>query len=208
METGCSKCKLLEEHARLAIAELGNGAEVEKVTDMETIVNMGVMSTPALAVDGSGQKRRPHSYEGPGRGYPERSQMMPCSCGGECETILIYSCAGAANTGLLADQVARALYRDKTGVMTCLAAVGAEMSGFVESARNATRNIVIDGCPIGCGKKIFEARGLPHEHYITTDFDVVKGKTPITGDVIERVAGTTRDKISTPPPTNLKDRGQ
>jgi len=50
--TGCSSCRVLEEHARLAIAELGNGAEVEKVTDLAAIVNMGVMSTPALAVDG------------------------------------------------------------------------------------------------------------------------------------------------------------
>jgi small redox-active disulfide protein 2 len=49
---GCAKCKILEEHAREAVAELGSGAEVEKVTDMETIVGMGVMSTPALAVDG------------------------------------------------------------------------------------------------------------------------------------------------------------
>ena len=50
--SGCTKCKLLEEHAREAVTELGSGAEVEKVTDMETIVGMGVMSTPALAVDG------------------------------------------------------------------------------------------------------------------------------------------------------------
>jgi small redox-active disulfide protein 2 len=49
---GCAKCRILEQHAREAVTELGSGAEVEKVTDMETIVGMGVMSTPALAVDG------------------------------------------------------------------------------------------------------------------------------------------------------------
>ena len=50
--SGCSKCKLLEQHAREAIAELGIQAEVVKVEDIETIMEMGVMSTPALAIDG------------------------------------------------------------------------------------------------------------------------------------------------------------
>jgi small redox-active disulfide protein 2 len=50
--SGCPKCKLLEQHAREAVAELGLEAEVEKVTDSEAIMEMGVMMTPALAVDG------------------------------------------------------------------------------------------------------------------------------------------------------------
>ncbi len=49
---GCPKCKALEQHAREAVAELALEAEIEKVSDMERIVGMGVMSTPALAVDG------------------------------------------------------------------------------------------------------------------------------------------------------------
>ena len=50
--SGCAKCKLLEQHAREAVAELGMEAEVIKVQDIETIMGMGVMSTPALAIDG------------------------------------------------------------------------------------------------------------------------------------------------------------
>ena len=50
--SGCAKCKLLEEHAREAVAELGLSAEVVKVSDPEAIMEMGVMMTPALAVDG------------------------------------------------------------------------------------------------------------------------------------------------------------
>jgi small redox-active disulfide protein 2 len=50
--SGCSKCKLLEQHAREAVAELRLDAEVEKVTDIDKIVEMGVMMTPALAIDG------------------------------------------------------------------------------------------------------------------------------------------------------------
>jgi small redox-active disulfide protein 2 len=50
--SGCAKCKLLEQHAREAVTELGLGAEVVKVADIDAIVAMGVMSTPALAIDG------------------------------------------------------------------------------------------------------------------------------------------------------------
>jgi len=50
---GCAKCALLEQHAREAVNELGIEATVEKVTDIDTIAAMGVMSTPALAIDGT-----------------------------------------------------------------------------------------------------------------------------------------------------------
>jgi len=49
---GCPKCKALEQHAREAVAELGLDAEVEKISDSEAIMDMGVMMTPALAIDG------------------------------------------------------------------------------------------------------------------------------------------------------------
>ena len=57
----------------------------------------------------------------------------------------------------------------------------AGVSGYLQSAQNATRNIVLDGCKVACGAKIFEKAGIPFEHYVMTDFDVEKGKTPITG---------------------------
>jgi small redox-active disulfide protein 2 len=50
--TGCPKCKRLEENTAEAVKALGLDATVEKVTDIDQIMNMGVMFTPALAVDG------------------------------------------------------------------------------------------------------------------------------------------------------------
>lgn len=49
--TGCPKCKKLEENARAAIAELGTAANVEKVTELDQIMDYGVMMTPALVID-------------------------------------------------------------------------------------------------------------------------------------------------------------
>jgi small redox-active disulfide protein 2 len=50
---GCPKCKKLAENAEAAIKELGLDSKVEKVTDLNEMVRMGVMTTPALVVDGS-----------------------------------------------------------------------------------------------------------------------------------------------------------
>jgi len=50
--TGCPKCRQLETNAREALTSMGLEASVEKVTDVDEIMNMGVMMTPALAVDG------------------------------------------------------------------------------------------------------------------------------------------------------------
>jgi len=50
--TGCAKCKALTANAEKAIEELGLAAEIEKVEGMADIARMGVLMTPALAVDG------------------------------------------------------------------------------------------------------------------------------------------------------------
>ncbi len=50
--TGCAKCKLLAEQTERAVQELGLDTEVEKVTEINEILDFGVMMTPALAIDG------------------------------------------------------------------------------------------------------------------------------------------------------------
>jgi small redox-active disulfide protein 2 len=50
--TGCAKCTTLYDNVKAALAELGKDAEVVKVQDIPSIMKYGVMSTPALVVDG------------------------------------------------------------------------------------------------------------------------------------------------------------
>lgn len=50
--TGCAKCVKLAENAREAAKVAGVEFEIEKVTNINDIMNYGVMITPALAVDG------------------------------------------------------------------------------------------------------------------------------------------------------------
>ena len=53
---GCPKCHTLEANAKAEIAKAGLDAEVVKVADADTIADMGVMVTPAFAVDGTVKK--------------------------------------------------------------------------------------------------------------------------------------------------------
>ena len=50
--TGCKKCTTLSENVVKALEEAGVEASVEKVEDIVGIMSYGVMSTPALVVDG------------------------------------------------------------------------------------------------------------------------------------------------------------
>jgi small redox-active disulfide protein 2 len=49
---GCAKCHQTEDVVKQALAESGRAAEVVKVSDMLEIAAAGVMSTPAVMVDG------------------------------------------------------------------------------------------------------------------------------------------------------------
>jgi small redox-active disulfide protein 2 len=50
--TGCAKCKTLFENTKKALEESGKSSEVVKVEDIPSIMKYGVMSTPALVIDG------------------------------------------------------------------------------------------------------------------------------------------------------------
>ena len=50
--TGCPKCRKLTENAEQAVKAAGTQFEIEKVTDINEIMDFGVMITPALAIDG------------------------------------------------------------------------------------------------------------------------------------------------------------
>lgn len=50
--SGCAKCNALEDSVRGALEELGLDTRIDHVTDFGQIAAYGVMSTPALVVDG------------------------------------------------------------------------------------------------------------------------------------------------------------
>jgi len=50
--SGCPNCKNLYELTKTAVAELGIKAEIEYSTDISKIIEMGVIQSPVLAIDG------------------------------------------------------------------------------------------------------------------------------------------------------------
>jgi small redox-active disulfide protein 2 len=50
--TGCAKCKALEKATKEAIEKTGINATLTKVEDIVEIMQFGVMTTPALVIDG------------------------------------------------------------------------------------------------------------------------------------------------------------
>ena len=50
--SGCAKCNALEAATKTALEQLGMDTTIEHVTDFAKIASYGVMSTPALVVDG------------------------------------------------------------------------------------------------------------------------------------------------------------
>ena len=61
----CANCKKVEETVRKVVAETGADVEVEKVSDMQDILSLGVFATPAVTLDGiiKSAGRLPEAFE-------------------------------------------------------------------------------------------------------------------------------------------------
>ncbi len=84
--SGCPTCKNLYQLTKTAVAELGIKADVEYSTDITKIIEMGVMQSPVLAIDG-----KPVMVGAPGNIEKIKDLIAgksvnksECSCGGSC----------------------------------------------------------------------------------------------------------------------------
>jgi uncharacterized metal-binding protein len=90
---------------------------------------------------------------------------------------MILACSGASNVGQLSNQAAVELTREGVGKMFCLAGIGGNLGGFVQSAKDAGSMVVMDGCAIGCAKAIFNNTGVSlSNHLVLTDLGIEKNK--------------------------------
>ena len=132
----------------------------------------------------------------------ERRLIVSDCCGGDKgkKTVLFYACSGGANVAEAADRAARQLMVDGRGSMFCLAGLGAGIEGMVQTARDADLNVVIDGCPMDCAKKIFDNCGLTNYVQIkVTDLGIEKVKgSAATNEQVARTVEKVRE---------VKDKG-
>jgi uncharacterized metal-binding protein len=108
-----------------------------------------------------------------------------CQCGSA--EYMVLACSGACDLGHVTDLVARKLRDNNIRKMNCLAVVAAGIEKPIEDFK--TKSILlIDGCPIDCGKKILDNAGFSGYKYLrVTDLGYTKGQTPVNEAVINAV---------------------
>jgi uncharacterized metal-binding protein len=98
-------------------------------------------------------------------------------CCTQDQNIMILSCSGGSNVGQLANRAAVELTQEGFGKIFCLAGIGGGLTGFVQSAKDIPRMIVIDGCDIGCAKATLDRTGIPLKDYlVVTSLGIEKNK--------------------------------
>jgi len=124
-----------------------------------------------------------------------RPEEVPACCGSDSpKTVLLYACSGAANVGEIADRAARELAQTGDGRMFCQAGLGACVEPMIQVARDADLNVVIDGCGMECGKKLFDKLGLANCVQIkVTDLDIAKEKGRATGEQVAVTVAKVRE---------------
>jgi len=87
--SGCQTCKKLFELTSKAVEELKIDSKVEYITDTQKIVELGVMSSPVLVIDGKvviagsvpSVERIKEAISGKNT---QGNTCKKCSCGGKC----------------------------------------------------------------------------------------------------------------------------
>lgn len=115
----------------------------------------------------------------------ENKEKRSCLCG--VSEYMVLACSGACDLGQITDLVARKLRDNGLRKMNCLAVVGAGIEKSIEDFKK--KNILmLDGCPIDCGKQILNKHGFTDYKYMRiTDLGFKKGQTPVTEDVIKDI---------------------
>lgn len=110
-----------------------------------------------------------------------------CSCN-DAAVKTVFACSGAADLGEISDLVARKLHRDGVRQMKCLAFIGGGIQNMIDSVKDSNM-LVIDGCPLDCGRLTMEKNGISEFHHLRlTDMGYKKGQTPASNPIVDEIA--------------------
>ena len=95
----------------------------------------------------------------------------------------IFCCSGASNVGVLSFQAAIRLAHEEFGSFSCVAGIGSGNQPMIRAAKVTGECVLIDGCPVGCGKKIMDQNMVPVDRYIiVTELGIDKTHGLATGE--------------------------
>ncbi len=120
--------------------------------------------------------------------------MSECCSG---KSVLLYSCSGGSNVAEISDRAARELMFSGAGQMFCLAGIAAGVPAMIQTANLADLNLVIDGCPMDCAKKIFDKAGVTNYVQVkVTDLGIEKAKgVRATDEQVKKVVAKAREML-------------
>ena len=104
--------------------------------------------------------------------------------------LFIYTCFGGCATGVSAAKALIKIWEEmpKEVKIACLPAV--ILPGKrKEMLKSSDKRLLIDGCRLQCGAKLFQREGMPVDGYIelTSHLDIKKAKELPSGDLEDRV---------------------
>jgi uncharacterized metal-binding protein len=102
--------------------------------------------------------------------------------------------------GQLSTRAAVELTQEGLGKMYCLAGIGGQLKGFVQSAKDVPVIAAIDGCAVGCARAILKNAGIQNYNYIVlTDLGIEKNKNfNLSDEDITRVKKAVADACNSP----------
>lgn len=118
--------------------------------------------------------------------------MSDQCCSGE--NALIFACSGGSNVGQITNEAAKQLDREGVGKFFCLIGLPAGIEGIMANTRGADRVICLDGCGVGCAKKVLDAADVPISTYVVaTGCGIEKGHHfDMTQEQIAAVCGAAK----------------
>ena len=112
--------------------------------------------------------------------------------------VLMFTCYGGCATGVSASKACIRVWEEHPNDIKigCLPAVAIPWK-FKEIVKNSEKRILIDACPVKCGKVLFEKEGMTMDRYIelTSTLGIKKAKELPSEDLEEEVHGLIRKEV-------------
>ena len=114
--------------------------------------------------------------------------------------LLMFTCYGGCATGVSASKACIKVWEEHPDDIKigCLPAVAIPWK-FKEIIKNSEKRILIDACPVKCGKVFVEKEGMTMDRYIelTSTLGIKKAKQLPSKDLVEEVYGLIRKEVET-----------
>jgi uncharacterized metal-binding protein len=114
--------------------------------------------------------------------------------------LFIYTCFGGCATGVSAAKALIRIWEENPSEVKIACLPAAILPGKrKEMLKSSDKRLLIDGCRLQCGAKLFQREGMPVDRYIemTSHLDVKKVKQLPTRDLEEKIYKVIYDAVHT-----------